>query len=74
MIFEKVAQFLAEQLGIDQSTITMESRIIEDLKADSLDVVELIMALEEEYNMTADEDEVSKLSTVGDVVNMIEKI
>lgn len=72
MIFEKIATIIAEQLQIDQSKITLESKVIDDLKADSLDVVELLMALEEEFDISVDEDEAGKLSTVGDIVKLIE--
>ncbi len=72
MTFEKVTQFLAEQLGIDESSIKPESKIIDDLKADSLDVVELLMTLEEEFNIVVSEEDASKLQTVGDIVKLID--
>lgn len=73
-IFERVKDVIAEQLGIeDLDTITMETTFIEDLGADSLDIVELIMALEEEFDMEIPEAEAEKISTVGDVVEYIEK-
>lgn len=73
-MFDKVAQLLAEQLGIPQSKITPESRIIEDLGADSLDVVELLMQLEDETGKTIPDDEVTKIKTVGEIVEVIEKL
>ncbi|MDE7162448.1 MAG: acyl carrier protein [Clostridia bacterium] len=73
-MFDKVAQLLAEQLGISQSKITPESKIIEDLGADSLDVVELLMQLEDETGKTIPDDEVTKIKTVGEIVNAIEKL
>ena len=71
-MFEQIKKALAEQLGVDASKITAESRIVEDLGADSLDVVELLMNLEEEYNITVSEDEATKISTVGDFAALVE--
>lgn len=73
-MFEKIAQMLAEQLGIPQSKITMESKIIDDLGADSLDVVELLMQLEDETGKTIPDDEVTNIKTVGEIVAVIEKL
>ncbi|MGN0819743.1 MAG: acyl carrier protein [Christensenellaceae bacterium] len=72
MTFDKVATLLADQLGIDKSTIKMESRVIEDLKADSLDVVELLMTMEEEFDMAVSDEEAAKISTVADIVKIID--
>jgi len=71
MIFEKVREVVAEQLGIEEDDITMESSFIDDLGADSLDIVELIMALEEEFDLEIPDSEAEKISTVGDVVDYI---
>jgi len=71
MVFEKVKNIVAEQLGANADEITMESTFIEDLGADSLDVVELVMALEDEFDMEIDEDEAENISTIGDVVEYI---
>ncbi|MBO4572183.1 MAG: acyl carrier protein [Clostridia bacterium] len=71
-MFETIRKALATQLGIDESKITAESKIVEDLGADSLDVVELLMNLEEEYNISVSEDEAAKISTVGDFVALVE--
>ncbi len=73
-MFEEVAKILAEQLNIPQSKITAESDIVKDLGADSLDVVELLMTLEENTGKTIPEDKVADLKTVGDVVAMIESL
>lgn len=70
-MFEKVRQIIVDQLGIDENEITMESSFIDDLGADSLDIVELIMALEEEFNLEIPDEEAEKISTVGDVVEYI---
>ena len=73
-MFEEVAKLLAEQLGIPQSSITEASDIVKDLGADSLDVVELLMNLEDNTGKTIPEDKVSDLKTVGDVVKMLESL
>jgi acyl carrier protein len=65
---------LAETLNKSIDEVTAESKIVEDLGADSLDVVELLSCLEDEYNVTIPDDEVEKLVTVGDVANEIEKL
>ncbi len=72
MIFEKVCQLLSYQLGVDEDKISATSDIFEDLGADSLDVVELLMSLEEEFGVTIDDDQVQDFHTVGDVVSYIE--
>lgn len=73
-IFSRVKDVIAEQLGIDDlGTITSETTFIDDLGADSLDVVELIMAFEEEFDMEIPEVEAEKISTVGDVVDYIKE-
>lgn len=71
MIFEKVQEKVAEQLGVDIDEILMESSFIDDLGADSLDIVELLMALEEEFDIEIPDEEAEKLSTVSDVVEYI---
>ena len=73
-MFEQVAKILAEQLGIPQSKITADSDIVKDLGADSLDVVELLMTLEDNTGKTIPEDKVTNLKTVGDVVTMLESL
>ena len=71
MIFEKVQEKVAEQLGVDADEVSLESSFIDDLGADSLDIVELLMALEEEFDIEIPDEEAEKLSTVGDVVDYI---
>ena len=72
MEFENVRKNIARQLDIAEETITMDSRLIEDLKADSLDVVELIMDLEQ-YGIEIPDDDLPNIHTVGDIVNYINK-
>ena len=72
MSFEKVKKLLAEQLNVATDTITLKSRVIEDLGADSLDVVEMLMVLEDEFNVTVSDEESLQLKTVGDIVNLID--
>lgn len=74
-IFERIKDVIVEQLGIeDESSITMTTTFIDDLGADSLDVVELIMALEEEFEMEIPEVEAEKIVSVGDVVDYIKSV
>ena len=72
MSFEKVRKLLAEQLNIAADKIDLKSRVIEDLGADSLDVVEMLMVLEDEFNITVSDEESLELKTVGDIVNLID--
>ncbi len=72
-MFEKVCKMLADQLGIAADTIKPESEVIKDLGADSLDVVELMMAIEEEYGITLPDGEVENVKTVQDIVDMLNK-
>ena len=73
-MFEKVCKMLAAQLRIDESLITPEAEVVKDLGADSLDVVELMMALEDEYGVTLPEAQVETVKTVQDIVNMLEAL
>lgn len=73
-MFDKIAKLLAEQLGIPQSKITPESKIVDDLGADSLDVVELLMTLEDETGKTIPDDKVAEIKTVGEIVEVLEKL
>lgn len=70
-VFEKVKEITAEQLDIDESLITMDSSFINDLEADSLTLVQLMMALEEEFDVEIPDEEADEISTIGDAVNYI---
>ncbi len=72
MTFDKVRQIIAEHLGIDESTITENSKVIADLGADSLDIVELVMTIEDEFGVTVEESNLQKIVTVGDIVKLID--
>lgn len=70
-MFEKVRAIISDKLNVDQEEIKMESSIVDDLGADSIDLIELIMNLEEEYGISISDEEAVKLKTVGDVVEFI---
>lgn len=72
MIFEKVAAILAEQLDAEEETITLETNLVEDLGADSLDVVDLVMTLEDEFDMEIPDEDIVDVRTVGDIVKYLE--
>ena len=74
MIFDTVKSMIAKQLKVDEASITPESRLIEDLKADSANVMMLIMDLETEFNITVDDDVLPNIRTVGDIVTYLEKV
>lgn len=70
-IFDKVKEIIIEQLGVPENSINLEASFIDDLGADSLDIVELIMALEEEFDLEIPDGDAEKVVTVGDVVDYI---
>lgn len=70
-ILEKVKEVIVEQLGVEDESIKLDTSFIDDLGADSLDIVELIMAFEEEFDMQIPDSEAEKISTVNDVVEYI---
>jgi len=73
MVFEKIKKILAAQLDIDEENITADTNIAEDLGADSLDVVELMMTVEEQFGLSIESEEIANLRTVGDIVSFIEE-
>ena len=70
-IFEKIKEVIVEQLGVEEDAVKLETSFIDDLGADSLDIVELIMALEEEFDLQIPDSEAEKIMTVNDVVEYI---
>ncbi len=70
-IFESVKNILVEQLGVDAGDVTVESNFIDDLNADSLDIVELIMAMEQEFGISIPDEEAERIKTVNDAVQFI---
>jgi len=72
-VFEKVKNIIVEQLGVTENTVTSDASFIDDLGADSLDIVELIMALEEEFDIEIPDSDAEKVVTVGDVVDYIKE-
>jgi len=71
---EKIKAIIVEQLGVDESEVTPEEHFIDDLGADSLDTVELVMALEEEFGIEISDEDAEKIQTVGDVAKFIDKL
>ncbi len=71
-MFETVRSMIAKQLKVDESTITLSSRLIEDLNADSANIMVMIMDLEDQFGITVEDDQIMKMKTVGDVVSYIE--
>ena len=72
-MFEKICELLADKFDADASTMTMDTSIKDDLNADSLDVVELMMDLEEQFGITISDEEAMKRSTIGDIVKYIDE-
>lgn len=70
-VFESVQKILVEQLGVDEDLVTMESNFIDDLNADSLDIVELVMAMEQEFSISIPDEEAERIKSVGDAVEFI---
>ncbi|MGQ9472493.1 MAG: acyl carrier protein [Candidatus Caldatribacteriaceae bacterium] len=71
-VFSKVKEIIVDQLGIDEEEVTPEASFIDDLGADSLDIVELIMAFEEEFDIEIPDEDAEKITTVGEAVEYIE--
>ena len=72
MILEKVKKILVDQLDVDEGAISPESSIIDDLGADSLDIVDMVMSLEEEFDVEIPDEEIESMKTVGDIIKFIE--
>ena len=72
MVFEKVVKILAEQLSVDPDKITMESLLEEDLDADSLDAIDIVMSIEDEFEIEVPDEAIANMKSVGDIVNFVE--
>ena len=72
MVFEKVKDILVDQLDVEEEKVTLEASIIDDLGADSLDLVDLVMSLEEKFDVEIPDDQVENIKTVGDIIKYIE--
>ncbi len=73
MVFDKIKEILAEQLDADAEEMTMDTNIAKDLGADSLDVVELLMSIEDEFEVEIPDEEIENIKTIGDLTEYIEK-
>lgn len=71
-VFDKVKAILVDQLDVDEGAVTMDSLISDDLGADSLDVVDMVMSLEEEFDVEIPDEEIESMKSVGDIVKFIE--
>lgn len=71
--YSKVVSIIAEQLGISEESINANSDVVKDLGADSIDIVQLLMAMEDEFGVTVTEDDADRLKTVGDIVKIIDE-
>jgi acyl carrier protein len=73
-VFERVRSIVAERLGVDEDKVTMDAEFIGDLNADSLDLVEVIMAIEQEFNIEINDEDAENIRTVGDAVQHLEEV
>lgn len=72
MVFDKLKEIIMDQLDVEEDEVTMDANIQEDLDADSLDMVDLVMSVEEEFDLKIEDEDVEKIKTVGDIVSFIE--
>lgn len=72
MVFEKIKSMLAEQLDIDENSITLDSQLIEDLGADSLDAIDLVMSIEDEFGIKIPDEIIEKMESVNDITTYVE--
>ena len=72
MTFDKIKGIIAEQLGVEEDAISMETNLMKDLEADSLDAVEIIMAIEDEFDIEIPDEDAEKFQTVADIVSYVE--
>lgn len=74
MVLDRIKELIEEEMNIPAETVTLESKIAEDLGADSIDAIELIMGIEEEFDIEISDDEAMEIKTINDLVNLIEKL
>ena len=73
MVFDKIKEILVDQLDVDENKVTMEASITDDLGADSLDIADIVMSIEEEFNVEVPDDQLQNIKVVGDIVKYIEE-
>ena len=73
MVFEKIREIIMQQLNVDQDDVTMDTHLMKDLEADSLDAVEIIMAIEDEFEIEIPDDDAEKFQNVSDIVRFVEE-
>ena len=73
-MFERIKDLIAEKVGADPEEISMETSFADDLEADSITLFELVMAIEDEFDIEVDDESIEKIATVGDIVNYLEEI
>ena len=73
MVFERIREIICDQLDLEEDKVTMDSDIMEDFEADSLDVVDIVMSIEDEFGLEVPDDHIENCRTVGDVVRYIEE-
>ncbi len=74
MVFDKIKEIIMDQLQVDESMVTMDTNLMKDLEADSLDAVEIIMGIEEEFGIEIPDEEAEKIATVADLVRYVEEV
>ena len=73
MVFEKIREILCDQLDLNEDDVTMSSNLLDDLGADSLDMVDLVMTIEDQFELDVEDEDVENIKTVGDIVHYIEE-
>lgn len=73
MIFDKIKGIIAEQLGVEEDAVKMDTHLMKDLEADSLDAVEIIMAIEDEFDIEVPDEDAEKFQTIGDITKYVEE-
>lgn len=73
MVFDKIKSIIVEQLGVEESQVALETHLMKDLEADSLDAVEIIMAIEDEFDLEVPDEAAEKFQSVGDIVKYVEE-